>query len=538
MATNIIDAFIVTFGLDARGYKTGEREVRDSLKRTKEEAKSTFDDFEDRGKKGGVALRQLANEAASFFLVLAGANSMKDFALGLIHSEAEAGRLADRLNMLPSKVVAWQQAVKGVGGNPGDASAALSSLADASQNFQLTGTTGNDAVFRRLGIDRDTLKRGDPTEMLLKIAAAGEKLSKPEFNNLLGRLGMSPNMITLLMQGRGELEKTLKVAEAHADVTERDVKAAQQFEKALADLTNTIQGLARGPLTELVEGLNDLLTNADGATGKLIGLSQVGRKWALAMAEIKAAREGRWDDFYDLLRQDYTDTTGATRNGMTPGGDANGALSGKNRNASSSPMFGILSQGISAYSAALQGANPSGTARPSDSFIQNYLKRSGFTDEQSRGIWAGIRAEGGGLGQAANGAFGIGQWLGPRKKALLAQYGRAPSLEQQLAFMVSELKGGDHGGPSVGRQATADHTLLAYILKFMRPQGAHNEHYLDAVRDIQRGRNALAGRSGTTNIGTINVHTRATDAPGIARSIGPALKFRHTINQANSGMAP
>lgn len=537
MGTNIIDAFVVSFGIDARQYKTGEREVRDSLKRTKEEAKSTFDDFEDRGKKGGVALRKLANEAASFFLVLAGANSMKDFALGLIHSEAEAGRLADRLGMLPSKVVAWQQAVKGVGGNPGDASAALSALADASQNFQLTGTTGNDAVFRRLGIDRDTIKRGDPTEMLLKIAAAGEKLSKPEFNNLLGRLGMSPGMITLLMQGRGELEKTLKVAEAHANVTERDVKAAQQFEKALADLTNTIQGLARGPLTQLVEGLNDLLTNADGATGKLIGLSQAGRKWALAMAEIKAAREGRWDDLGDLLRQDFTDTTGATRNGMTPGGDANGKF--RNGGGGMTPQQSALWESLSAQAAAIGSKGRSGQSGGAhDSFIQNYLKRSGFTDEQSRGIWAGIRAEGGTTGMAKNGAFGIGQWRGSRAKSLFAQYGRAPTLEQQMAFLVSELHGGDPGGAAVKRQTTADQTLLAYILKFMRPQGARNEHYMDAVRDVQRGRNALAGRGGTTNIGTINVHTRATDAPGIARSIGGALKFRHTINQANSGIAP
>lgn len=528
MATHIMDAFIVTFGLDARSYKTGERDVRDGLKRTREDAKKTFDEFETRGAKGGQALRSLANEAAGFFLLLAGASTIKSFASNLIGGEAAAGRLSETIGVSTSRLYAWQEAVKQVGGNEGDASGALQRIATAIQSYKLTGTTGMDADLRGLGITNSDIMSKDPSEILLKMAAAGEKLGKPEFAARLQRIGIPQSTIYLLEKGRGSLEDLLKTTEDHANITDRDVKAAQKFEAAMAALSTTIGGQVLPVLTPLVEGLNDLLTNADGATAKMLGLGQsvgmVGRKWTLFMAEIKAAKDGDWSRFWSLLKQDWTDTTGATRNGMTPGGNAGGALMAPIR------MAGGGSGGGGG------GGGGAPVANSADSYIQNYLRRSGFTAEQSRGILAGIRAEGGGV-TAVNpksGAFGIGQWLGPRQRALFAKYGRAPSLEQQMAFLTSELKGGDSGGPAVGRQTTADHTMLAYITQFMRPKAG-----AETFGDIQRGRQYLGGQGGgNTTIGTIHVHTKATDANGIARELPGAIKRRGIVSQASGGMAP
>jgi hypothetical protein len=525
MSTNIIDAFIVTFGLDARSYKTGERDVRDGLKRTREDAKKTFDEFETRGAKGGQALRSLANEAAGFFLLLAGASTIKSFASNLIGGEAAAGRLSETIGVSTSRLYAWQEAVKQVGGSEGDASGALQRIATAIQSYKLTGTTGMDADLRGLGITNSDIMSKDPSEILLKMAAAGERLGKPEFAARLQRIGIPQSTIYLLEKGRGSLEDLLKTTEDHANITDRDVKAAQAFEAAMAALSTTIGGQVLPVLTPLVEGLNDLLTNADGATAKMLGLGQsvgmVGRKWTLFMAEIKAAKDGDWSRFWSLIKQDWTDTTGTTRNGMTPGGNAGGALIAPIRIAGGTGARGGGGGG---------GGAP--VANSADSYIQNYLRRSGFTAEQSRGILAGIRAEGGSLGMAANGAFGIGQWRGDRQRNLMRQYGRAPSLEQQMAFMVGELRGGDRGGPVVGRQATADHTLLAYITQFMRPGPG-------TMGDIRRGRQYLGSHGGGgTTIGTINIHTKATDARGIAGSMRGELNRRGIVPQADAGIAP
>ena len=93
----------------------------------------------------------------------------------------------------------------------------------------------------------------------------------------------------------------------------------------------------------------------------------------------------------------------------------------------------------------LEDGRPS-SAGTLDSSIVRLLERGGLTAEQARGVAAGIHAESGSKPHALNptsGAMGLGQWLGPRKAELIRRYGTNPSLEQQVEFLLHELKGGD-----------------------------------------------------------------------------------------------
>jgi Phage tail lysozyme len=128
--------------------------------------------------------------------------------------------------------------------------------------------------------------------------------------------------------------------------------------------------------------------------------------------------------------------------------------------------------------------------------IITYLHRAGLTDAQARGVAAGIHAESRGDPTAFNpagggkGAFGIGQWRGARLDRLRERYGPNPSLEQQVEFLVGELRGGDPGGHKVLGQADEAAVLRSYINDFMRPaQGA------ETSGDLARGMAAL-GRAG------------------------------------------
>ena len=82
--------------------------------------------------------------------------------------------------------------------------------------------------------------------------------------------------------------------------------------------------------------------------------------------------------------------------------------------------------------------------------------------------------------------------------------------------------------------------MTAYLANFMRPQGKHNEHYIDLVKDINRGRGFLnrtgGGGGAQTTIGTIIVNTKATDAAGIARDLPRAIQRRSMTAQANTGL--
>lgn len=71
-----------------------------------------------------------------------------------------------------------------------------------------------------------------------------------------------------------------------------------------------------------------------------------------------------------------------------------------------------------------------------------YFMNKGLTQAQAAGLVGNLMRESGMQSTALNSsskAFGIAQWLGPRKKALFARYGSNPTLDQQLDFVWHEL---------------------------------------------------------------------------------------------------
>lgn len=206
--------------------------------------------------------------------------------------------------------------------------------------------------------------------------------------------------------------------------------------------------------------------------------------------------------------------------------------------------------------------------------VVNFLINQGqFSPEKARGIASGLFAESGLNPEAVNptsGAYGIAQWLGDRKKRLFALYGQHPNLQQQLAFLVWELHGGDPRGTAAVSAApnTAGGTAAAFIGGFERPGAGYGG-------DIGRSNAALAAHppnayigqmqqglapstvgaakaqqtsmntstsnndnSTQTNIGTINVNMPpGTDAQGIAQGIGPAVQRYGFVTKSNYGLA-
>lgn len=125
--------------------------------------------------------------------------------------------------------------------------------------------------------------------------------------------------------------------------------------------------------------------------------------------------------------------------------------------------------------------------------MMSFLQRIGFSAAQAKGMTAGAFAESGLRADAVNpksGAFGIGQWLGGRKKELERRYGSHPTFDQQLEFMGWELTHSEAAAGGAMRNAeTPTDALDAYVRRFMRPApGA------ETSGDLDRGRAFLQRR--------------------------------------------
>ena len=74
--------------------------------------------------------------------------------------------------------------------------------------------------------------------------------------------------------------------------------------------------------------------------------------------------------------------------------------------------------------------------------VLDFFQNKGLSENQSRGILGNLMQESRGNHNAVNsssGAFGIAQWLGPRKQKLMQRYGYNPTVQQQLEFIWEEL---------------------------------------------------------------------------------------------------
>lgn len=546
---NVVDALVVTLGLDNRAFAKAAADSRADSKRTREQLGSDARQIETEGKRASNYFRGLRNEVAGLFLAFAGASTLKDFASSILQGDAATGRLAANIGVATTQLSAWQGAIKRVGGDAKDADASLRAMSQAFQSYQLTGTTGHDADFQGLGVNLNDLQ--DPSKALLKIAQASESMPRAEFAARAGRLGLNDNTINLLAKGRAGVADLVQEQERLGVVTDKDAQAAEALQDRLGKLDAIIRGAARPQLTGLVEKMiafADSTGAASNAVPLLVGVlgaaavAATAAYWPFALlaiglagvvkgftdAEGGARRWARTQDMRDRIR--HGDLSGAWHDVKDNFSDFFGGST------SGGGWMDAQRASVDRYAAA-NGVGGGGR--------EAYFRSQGFSSEQASGIAAGIHAEGGSLGMARNGAFGLGQWRGDRRRRLMQRYGPNPTEAQQLEFLTWELRGGDHGGPSVGAQTTAGGALAAYVQNFMRPGPgtagdlARGRAYLGGARaGITAGGGGGGTSSSTMSVGQITIYTPATDAQGIARDLRGALAQRGLVQQSNTGVNP
>lgn len=492
----ILEAFVVSFAIDATAFERQADDVQEKSTQTRDVAKKAFDGIEGAARNTAKGVRSISMELLGLFLTFQGASSITGFIGNMVAGTAAAERMGQTIGMTTAKVMAWQAAMREVGGQPGDANSSLQALEGIKQEWQQFGIRGPRAqILQAMGITPQDLEKSDPGQMLTKLAGAPRPWGNERYANQLQQLGLSQNMIYFLMQGGDHVKKQLAQYERNSDKLEEQAKEAQKLQEGLAELNNSISKLLvpvlnklLPPITRLAEWL-DRIINGGGAKEP----SKPGTIWEDPLTGGGLFR----------LRRDGGD------------GGAQQAAAG-----APSPKQGVH-------------ADP----------IMKFMMDKGLTWKQALGIRAGIQAESGGNPNARNptsGAYGIGQWLGSRKAELFRRYGKRPSMKQQLEFMWHELTGGDPGGKKVLAQKGIAETLRAYITDFMRPQGKNWEHVGDWRADMRRGAGYIkdwSSQQRAMNIGTVNIYTRASDPKAVAREVHN-LRGRATVVHTDQRVRP
>ena len=565
---DVVDAFVVTLGLDPRNYQREIKNYRDDRKRLAEEDAKYNRASEDAQKRMVQGVRTLRNETAGFLFMLAGANGVKDFAANILTGDAATGRLARNLGLATEQVSAWEGAIKRVGGSATDIQGALRSMSSAFQNLQLMGTTGHDADFQGLGVNARDLQ--NPENALLKISEASGRMGRPEFNARLSRLGFDQNTINLLAKGRVEVTRLLEEQRRLGVATEKDAQAAQEFEAAWAKITTSIQGAARPWIESLAGSVANLTSNTeqvkvfgDIAVGAIaaIGIAAAASYGPIillagAIAGVLRLRQLLNDATPEQRKAWESDARGGYKQFMAKlaSGDLSGAIDVFKSQASKGwdIMAGnnIRSSDVAAMAGPRDG-NPARAARGQRAVALHGNNPGGINDGAFARRQPGYVGNNGRYAAFATMADGVAA-----QRALLASYVRQgydtpAKIANRWAPAGDGANNPNSYAANIARQmgiGVNDRIGSAQLNAFQHAQAiTENHNYARARPGLTAGggaaglrsRLASAGVKSETNInGDIIIHTQATDANGIARDMRGALAKRSTVNQANTGLQP
>lgn len=250
---NVIDALVVTLGLDAANFKKGTKETGDALKKTASESTKTSKEMEAWGKNAAAGLSKLRNEALGLLAVFTAGMGIKSFVENTISSTASLGRMSENLNMSAKDLAMWQLANKNAGGSVEGMTAQLKEAAGEVAKFKMGQSSDSAQWFYRMGGDPAAMKDGNTYLMArAKIVSDLYKKDPTRAAAVAANMGISEDTFNLIKQGPEAIER-LRMAQSRLASEQAAASIPMEaLRKKLDTLKNNFEAIGVKILTGLM----------------------------------------------------------------------------------------------------------------------------------------------------------------------------------------------------------------------------------------------------------------------------------------------
>ena len=284
---NIIDALVVTLGLDKSNFDKNQKEAQKSLKETGIVAEKVRKDQEEQAKKTAEAYGKVRDSIMGITAAVVTAVAGGEFLSFLTKNDTAAANLAVNVGTVTKEVSILEGVFRRMGSSTADADAFLRTTNKILEDIKLTGTSGALLPFVQGGLNvaafRDAKSMEDRIQML---AGAAKHLSPQDAQYRLQAAGYSESTINIMLQRRHALSDLIAEQEKLNVVNEHDAELAFERQKAWGDFTESLTGLGRqiaNFITPVIVGLTNAMTamvswmtnNVPVAIGLLGGLVSV-----------------------------------------------------------------------------------------------------------------------------------------------------------------------------------------------------------------------------------------------------------------------
>lgn len=569
-----------------------------------------------RAKAMADGFRKVRNEALSLFALFTAGVGIKNFIANTVESAVQLGYLSQNLKVSIESLQAYGRAAERAGGTTEGAFAQLRESADSLAALR-SGLGPNEGMqwFFRMGGSSDDLKDGN-TYLMARAKIVHDMFSvDPQRAMLISKqMGISEDQFNLIKQGPDAIKALTDAQMKNSAISAKDAAGALELKNKWLDFSQAMTATGTKILVALIPAfsqlmnwlqtvagwvtdnkdligawVSDFVTKAipvmqkigkflaeldwEGAANrlKLVGDAIVTIAQALQVA-VDLMREligtksgskgvldlgpfGRIGQKSDLEKQDAADAAAGRKPRAAGKTIATDAYDMKIARVLS--FFGSdIAKQYMKERAAKDAAATIGNSTQGASVVSK-LMGMGWTKEQAAGIAGSLQQESGinpGATNPQSGAYGIGQWLAPRRADFKAWSGKdiyGSSLDEQLAFQQYEMTQGKEraAGTKLRAARTAADAARIHSESYERPGAAEanipqRQAYaseilarMGASNAVQRGNSSTSTSTSDVKIGTVNVQTQATDAKGIAADMAGALRGKfHFSDQANSGM--
>lgn len=493
----IIESLIVKLGLetkdlDTKGATAGKR----------------LDGIEKSGKAASRSVQDLTRSIGAFLAALGGTYALKAFIEDTIASSAALDRLSKNLGVSVENISAWSNAVEELGGNAKGLQGTMSMLSQQQTELRLTGQSSLVPYFAALGVAMSNAAGAarPVDDILLDLADKFSHLDRPTANNLGHMMGIDQDTLNLLLQGRREVELTIKRQKEYNAVSKAQAEESAKLQKAIVGLRQGWVALGRDLLQQASPAIERMLgvlsqlagwvqNNKEfiGDLAKILGLVAAGLTavsiasspitlTVAAVIALAAAIALLWQDYQTwkrggdslidwakwkpgidaaiagvkelakVVKESFGaiyDDVGAVKKLIN--GDWRGALADARksddrvRNALGSAAHGALGLGKGAIASERSPGNVT------DAYAMKYFQDRGISPNEAAALASQIHSESNGRVNAVgdNGsAYGLIQWHADRQANFKKQYGHdihQSSADEQLAFIIHELMSTERG---------------------------------------------------------------------------------------------
>lgn len=260
MAATVIDALLVTLGLDTSQFRKGQQEVSDDLKKQREDAKNTAKEMAEQGKKAASFFSSIKTELLALTGVTVTAGGLISFVKSTTSGLMDLSIQSKALGMSAKELDGWAKSAEAAGSSAEKITNVLKGFQDAKQGATFGDFTNPlyevAPILRRLtGVEINTSKDDVPT-IARKVFSALQKVKNPAMRRVLAeRVGIDD--ATLQRNQEGQFLPDVDRLTKSSGITDASTKGAKEFTAAWAELNQSLETTKNQFYTFLIPYVRD-----------------------------------------------------------------------------------------------------------------------------------------------------------------------------------------------------------------------------------------------------------------------------------------